>query len=365
MNIMSIFSYLNQIQSTLSQGQFKSDAKARIRVWRKLSHLLNDGISLVESLRLIRKAMPEKSSGFFAMSAWIKGIENGNELGISLKDWVQSEEYMLIVSGESSGTLPQSMMSIVKGMRAKSQIRSAILGGLAYPFFLILLAFAFLWLLGFKLVPAFTSAIRLDSVEWFGFAKVVIVLSDFIQNWLPTLAGSMAALFVVFFISLPIWNSSLRTRLDRFPPYAIYRILQGANWLIGMSALIQSGVRIERALELTASGATPYGKARIFGALRGLRAGRSFGEALQETGYDFPSRDVVMDIVVYSGHKGMDEALRKIADEWLEESVMQIQQIMSILFSVSLVFVGCTVLLTVLGVMDLQQQLSALLQQRR
>jgi type II secretory pathway component PulF len=354
-----------QVQTYFNRSQFKSNAAVRIRIWRKLAHLLNDGISLIESLRLIRKAMASKSAGYAALTAWIKGIENGRNLGESVQDWVLSEEYMLIVSGESSGTLPGSMHSIVKGMRAKSQIRAAIFGGIAYPFFLVLLAFAFLWLLGFKLVPAFTSAVQKDQVEWFGFAKVVINLSDFIQTWLPSMAGVLAVLIILFFVSLPIWNSGLRTFFDRYPPFAIYRILQGATWLIGMSALIQSGVRIERALELTASSATPWAKARVLGALRGLRAGRSFGEALQETGYEFPSRDVVSDIVVYSGHKGMDEALRKIADEWLEESVEQIQSMMKVLFSVSLVFVGCTVLLTVLGVMDLQQQLSALLEQRR
>ncbi len=348
-----------------NQSQFKGDSDVRMRVWRKLAHLLKDGISLIESLRLIRKAMSEKSPGYAALSAWIKGIENGRDLGESVKDWVHAEEYMLVVSGESSGTLPEAMASIVKGMKAKSQIRSAIVGGLAYPVFLIILAFAFLWILGYKLVPAFTSAVRMDEVEWFGFAKVVIGMSAFVQEWLSTLGVALVTIVILFFISLPVWNSSLRTRLDRYAPYAIYRILQGATWLIGMSALIQSGVRIEAALELTARSATPWAKARILATLRGLRAGRLFGEALQDTGYEFPSRDVVSDIVVYSGHSGMEDALKKIGDEWLEESVLQIQRMMGILFTASLLFVGCTVLLTVLGVMDLQQQLSALLQQRR
>lgn len=362
---MTSFQLSEQIKRYFNQSQFKGNSGIRIRIWRKLAHLLSDGISLIESLRLIRKSMASQSAGYAALSAWIKGIENGRDLGVCVKDWVHSEEYMLIVSGESSGTLPASMMSIVKGMRAKAQIRSAIWGGLAYPIFLVILAFAFLWLLGFKLVPAFTSAVRMDEVQWFGFASVVITLADFVQNWLPAIGIGLAIVAVLFFVSLPIWNSGIRTVLDRYAPYAIYRILQGATWLIGMSALIQSGVRIEKALELTAGSATPWAKVRIVGALRGLRSGRSFGEALQETGYEFPSRDVVADIVVYSGHAGMDEALRKIGDEWLEESVLQIQQMMRVLFSVSLVFVGLTVLLTVLGVMDLQQQLSALLQQRR
>jgi type II secretory pathway component PulF len=348
-----------------NQLQFKGNAEVRVRVWRKLAHLIKDGISLIESLRLIRKTMSEKSPGYAALSAWIKGIENGRDLGESVKDWVQAEEYMLVVSGESSGTLPNAMMSIVKGMKAKAQIRSAIVGGLAYPVFLIILAFAFLWILGYKLVPAFTSAVHMDDVEWFGFAKVVIGLSAFVQNWLTTLGIAIVAIAIFFFISLPIWNSSLRTQLDRYAPYAVYRILQGATWLIGMSALIQSGVRIEAALELTARSATPWAKARILATLRGLRAGRLFGEALQETGYEFPSRDVVSDIVVYSGHSGMEDALRKIGDEWLEESVLHIQRMMGILFTASLLFVGSTVLLTVLGVMDLQQQLTAVLQQRR
>ena len=348
-----------------NQLQFKGNADVRVRVWRKLAHLIKDGISLIESLRLIRKTMSEKSPGYAALSAWIKGIENGRDLGESVKDWVQAEEYMLVVSGESSGTLPNAMMSIVKGMKAKAQIRSAIVGGLAYPVFLIILAFAFLWILGYKLVPAFTSAVHMDDAEWFGFAKFVIGLSAFVQNWLTTLGISIIVIAIFFFISLPIWNSSLRTQLDRYAPYAVYRILQGATWLIGMSALIQSGVRIEAALELTARSATPWAKARILATLRGLRAGRLFGEALQETGYEFPSRDVVSDIVVYSGHSGMEDALRKIGDEWLEESVLHIQRMMGILFTASLLFVGSTVLLTVLGVMDLQQQLTAVLQQRR
>lgn len=340
--------------------RFKLRTKVRQRVWRKLAKLLKDGIPMIAGLEEIRGLRRPKAAESIAIGEWIRSLENGAKLADAVRTWVSTEEYMLIMAGEQSGTLADTLTSVVTVAKAKSQIQGAVIGGIAYPAFILILAFVMLYYFGFKIIPAFTKVARGDS--WTGVSRVMIDMSVFVRAWLPALIVGFCAGVVAFFYSLANWNSPVRVALDRFAPYSIYRVMQGSSWLIALAALVQAGVRLEVAIQQLGDGASAWARVRMDGALAGLRSGRNLGDSLERTGFEFPDREINADIRVYSTKSGFQEALRLIGNEWITESVERIQSLMGVVFIVTMLVVGGFILFLVAGLMGMMLQLAQIMQ---
>lgn len=351
---------LDQLNIDFARFQFKNDAKTRQRLWKKMSKLLGDGIPIIPALQELKALNKPTSPLALALADWIRGLNNGRKISDVVMPWVSTEEYMLIVAGEQSGKLSESLLSVVRVSKAKLEIRTSVVSGIAYPAFLALLSFGILYLFAFKIIPAFTKAAKSDA--WFGVARLMIDVSTFVQNWLIWMVVLLVVLTIAFFASLPLWNSPLRTRLDRYPPYSIYRVMQGSSWLIALSALVQAGTRVESAIEQLGQGASAWAATRSAAALKGLRAGRDLGESLQKSGYEFPDREIISDIRIYATKSGFDEALRIIGNDWITESVERIQALMKIVFGIALMLVGSLIAFVVSGLIAMQLQLTQLLQ---
>jgi type II secretory pathway component PulF len=351
---------LDEISLTFSRFQFKSDTKTRQRLWKKLSKLLHDGIPIIPALLEIRGLKKPTAPISIAIAEWVRGMENGRKISDVIKPWVSTEESMLLMAGEQSGTLDVALTSVIKVSKAQTDIRASVISGVAYPFFLFILAFCVLYLFGYKIIPAFTKAARGDA--WYGVARLMIDVSSFVQNWLHWVAVALVLLIVAFFVSLPLWNSPIRIVLDRYPPYSIYRVMQGSSWLIALSALVQAGVRIESAMEQLSKGASAWGSVRMAAALKGLRSGRNLGESLEKSGYEFPDPEIISDIRIYATKSGFDEALRIIGNEWITESVERIQMLMKLVFGITMMIVGGLIAFVVSGLIAMQLQLTELLQ---
>ncbi|MBP8275265.1 MAG: type II secretion system F family protein [Propionivibrio sp.] len=357
---------IQAIEAAYARFMFKHvNAGDRKRLWLKLSKLIGNGVQILQAIDSIKdrriaaggKSHPET----IALEAWSAEIRNGARLSEAMQDWVGIEEMMLISAGEQSGTMQSAMESTVRVMESRKQISDALIGGLAYPFVLLLMAFAVLYLFGFKIVPAFTGV--LHGGNWHGIAKAMINVSMFAKNWLWAVGAVFVGLVVLFFASLSRFDGPLRIKLDRYVPYSIYRVKQGSTWLIAIAALVEAGLRIETALEQLSSNASPWLRRRLQECLAGMRSGRNMGESLARSGYEFPDREIIDDLGVYSTLSGFDAALALLGREWLEESVAQIRIKMKVVFGFSILLVGGLVAFMVGGMMEMQLQLAQMLQQ--
>ncbi|MBP9713959.1 MAG: type II secretion system F family protein [Sterolibacterium sp.] len=356
----------NNLQTAYARFWFQNvDHAARRRLWLKLAKLIGNGVQILQAVESIRdrriasggKDDPET----YALDAWSAAMKNGSRLSRAMDGWVTVEEMMLISAGEQSGTLESALRSAARVMEARKRISSAVYAGLAYPFVLMLMAIGVLFLFGFRIVPAFTNVMR--GAEWHGLAKAMILLSDFARDWLWVAVPVVAALMVVFFTTLSRFDGPVRIWLDRYTPYSIYRIMQGSTWLIALAAMVEAGLRIEIALEQLSDSAGPWLKRRISACLAGMRSGRSMGEALARSGYEFPDREIIEDLGVYSSLSGFEEALAMLGREWLDESINQIEARMKVVFGVSLLCVGALIAFLVSGMMDMELQMSRAMQQ--
>ncbi len=358
--------FFNNAEAAYARFWFKNvDHAGRRRLWLKLAKLIGNGVQILQAVDSIRDRRVASGGGkdpeTYALTAWTSAIKNGARLSRAMEDWVTLEEMMLISAGEQSGTLESALRSAARVMEGRKRIRSAVYAGLAYPFVLLLMAIGILFLFGFKIVPAFTKVMH--GAEWLGIAKLMIMVSNFAQDWLWIAVLGIGGLIVLFFLTLPYFDGPLRVLLDRYTPYSIYRVMQGSTWLIALAAMVDAGLRIEIALEQLAEGAPPWLHRRISTCLAGMRSGHSMGDALTRAGYEFPDREIIEDLGVYSTLSGFEDALSMLGREWLDESIEQIEARMKVVFGISLLCVGVLIAFLVSGLMDMELQMSRAMQQ--
>lgn len=355
---------MNQIELKYARFVFRNGTDQRKRVWKKLAKLLSNGVQLIEALetmrdrRVILKGAKEPVA--VALTEWLRRLKNGSRLSQAIEGWVGSDEQMLISAGEQSGEVDAALNSTTEIMDAKRKIRSAVISGLAYPGFMMLIAFAVLVMFSYKIIPEFSQIVPYE--KWQGLPKMMVDFANFVRSWMLLLAALPVVAITAFALSLPRWKDGLRIKLDRFMPYSIYRMLHGSTWMISFAALVSAGVRLENALGQLMEGASPWMQVRIQACLRGMKSGLNPGDALLKTGYGFPDPEIIDDLGVYARLSGFDAALATIGREWISESVEQIQTMMKVVFGVSVLIVGLFIALMVGGLIGMELQMTAIMQ---
>lgn len=356
---------ISGFEQSFAKVMFKLDTDGRRRLWLKLAKLIGNGVQILNAIASIRNLRIESGGEShpetIALGEWAKQMNNGRPLSEAMDTWIPTDERMLIAAGEASGTMEVALRSSARVLQARKQINAAVIGGLLYPFVLLLMSFGVLYLFGFKIVPAFTTG-ALKNAHWTGIALGMINVSLFIQQWLWVLGGAFVAILIAFFTTLPRFDGPIRVKLDRYPPYSIFRVIQGSTWLIAMAAMVEAGLRIESALTQLAETAGPWLRNRINACITEMRSGRNMGDALSRTGYEFPDREIINDLGVYAALSGFDQALSITGREWLEESVDQIKKRMNVVFGICILLLGGLIAFMVSGMIAMQLQLATALQ---
>ena len=120
--------------------------------------------------------------------------------------------------------------------------------------------------------------------------------------------------------------------------------------MLALSALVKGGTPVSTALRALRRDSSRYLKERIDKTLVFINNGDNLGQALSKTGLDFPDKEIISDLKIYSELDNFEEALEALANDWLEESVYLIEQKASILNMVALLSVGGVIAWAVMGV---------------
>lgn len=355
---------MNDFELKFARYMFAHGIDARRRLWIKLSKLLGNGVPLLDAMKSIHERRIEsgaaKDPTTIAIGKWMERIRNGHRLGQAIEGWAPRDEQMLISAGEQSGRLDEALMNTAEIMQAKAKISKAVIGGLMYPSVMMVIALGVLIMFSFKIIPEFSRVVPYE--KWQGIARIMIDLSGFAREWIVLLVVLIVASIVALFMSFSRWRAGLRIKLDRYPPYSIYRMLQGGAWLISLSALVAAGLRVETAVQQLGDGASKWLTDRSQACLRGMRSGLTLGDALAKSGYGFPDREIVDDLGVYSRLSGIDQALSILGKEWVAESVEKIQGMMKGIFGVSVLAVGLFIAFMVGGLIGMELQMASIVQ---
>jgi type II secretory pathway component PulF len=354
---------MNDIIEKSNRWLFKIDTGSRRRLYLKLAKMMENGVSLLEALKELHQRRMDTGQAkhpiTLALADWVKSMQNGAKLSQAMNGWVDQAEQMLIMAGEQSGKLEQTLLTASEIMVAKKNIQGAIIGGLLYPFFIMVMAIGLLMMFSYKLIPEFSRVVPYE--KWTGMARLVVDFSEIVRDWLPGFLVIGVSLIALYFYTLPRWSEGTRIKLDQWLPYSIYRVLVGSSWLISMAFLVSAGARTESALVQLEATASPWLKARLAACLRGVRSGLHLGDALLKSGYMFPDREIIEDLTIYSRLSGVDEALSALGKEWITVSVQKIQTLMKGVFAASLLFLAVLLAFEVGGLIAMQLQMASIL----
>lgn len=339
-------------------------ASKRLRAYRKISTMLKNGtrieIILDElELRASNEGKNPNEGMAIVYDSWRRIVKNGGRLAEAIDGWVPISERMIIFAGEKAGKLSDALDSVAEVVKSGRKINGVVIGGVAYPLFLLAATALYLYLFGVKVIPQFAKII--DPARWGSLSKSLYVMSQVMVNWgIPVLGCTVCAVVMILY-SMPRLTGSLRVRLDKIPPYSIYRLVTGSGFMLAMSALLTGHGRVQEALETLCTASNPYLRERLEGFLMGVNSGMNVGEAMKRSGYQFPSKEIVDDLTVYAENSGdFSEAIGIIAREWMEEGVEIITVQMNVFKSVAMVLMATVLMWIVAGFFALQQEISNL-----
>ena len=335
--------------------------KVRLKLYRKLASLMANRFSLMDALELLYRGASDNGKKPYepmaiAIVSWMKVLQNGLTFADALKGWAPGRERLMLSTGDVSN-LESALLNLIKVTEGSTKMIRPIIGAVAYPTFLIMMSVVILYCIGVYLVPPMLEAA--PGIIWKGTAGDLVDVSEWIQEyWLIAFASVPIVIFLIY-ITIGIWTGSLRIVFDRMPPWSLYKIFIGVSWLLAMAALIKGGTPVSSAMSALRRDANAYLRERIDKALKYINNGDNLGTALYKTETEFPDREIISDLTVYSELDNFEEAIDNLANEWLEESVYMIEQRASVLNMIALLAIGGVIAWAVMGVFDMQDQITS------
>ncbi len=335
------------------------EGSTRLRFYRKLSSLLKNRFSLMDALDRMYQIYSEdgKNKGepfAIAIACWSRSLSGGSSFSEALKDWAPSRECLMLSVGDISH-LDVALDNLIRVIEGISRMISPIVSAVTYPSFLIVLLLLIIYAIGAFMVPPMMEVA--PDLRWTGTAKTLVDLSMWVdRNWIYMLVGFPVTAICIF-ISLANWKGRSRVWVENVPPWSMYRIFTGVSWLLSFSSLLNAGTPVSKALTQLRTDSTPYLLERINRTLVFINNGENFGDALYKARYQFPDKEIIGDLRIYSELDNFAAALEQLSNEWLDNSEKIIEEKASVLNMSAILAIALTVAWAVYGTFEMQDQL--------
>lgn len=340
MNLESL--NMEDLNEWWAKFSFRNSRKDRFRVYRKMQGMLSMNEALSRCLdRLHQNASemgkhPERPAAQ-ALRSWFLSDRLGKGLAESMEGWVPSAELYMIRAGEESGTTAKALGSIqAMGERSK-EMRAAVMHAVAYPVAMLILVSFVLYTFGVNMIQNMKQTAPPKVMAAIG---SVADVSDFIADWGVWIIVFFIALFFLISTTLPFWRGHLRSKMDMYPPWSWYRVLQGSSFLLGMSALLGAQVPLKRSLEILEEQANPWLRERIGSARAEVLRGRNLGEALRTGRFNFPDPGVAIDLEILSERADVGSVIEQVTNEWIRDQIDDLKAQSVVARNVGLTIVG-------------------------
>lgn len=327
MDSNEIKQWFNRLNSNFQRMQFGT--KDSQRIYLKLIKYLRSKIAISDALMKIeaqesRDGTKNDRPSVAAVRAWREAMLGGTQLNVAMTGWVSENDRMLIGAGEKSGDIASALEKTMMIQKGVAQIRGAIIGSLAYPAVLIILAIVIMIVFGHMVVPVFEDV--LPRSEWQGQGAAMGTLADFVKNWLFPCLGGIFAGIILIFMTLNSWTGRARVIADRFPPWSLFRLINGSGFILSVSFLLKAKVSLPDILTMLADNSkSAWYRERLILTLEHHRNGANLGEALYLTGMGFPDEEMVDDLRAFATFPDFAEMLDQLGSDWIVEAVKKVQ----------------------------------------
>jgi general secretion pathway protein F len=309
---------------------------------KKLLILLTSGLQLGDALRLMNLRLSDPALKDLANKLW-KKISEGRTLTHAMAEMPEifpESIIHLIDAGESSGNLVPIIKRIVTYLEETAALKRKIIGNLAYPAFVIFLAFGVVGFFIMFLLPRIRGMIETLGGDMPLITRILIGSADMLVSY-----GWIAAIMVIgAMIALSNYRKTTKGRaqtdlwLLNLPIvgnlYLLSNIFQTSNL---MATLINSGVNTTEVLRLVERTITNIPlRSKFNGIRKQIQEGVSMATAFKRAHF---MPDLAMDIMTVGENTGnVAQSLLDINGIYQEELSQKLSRLSTIISSAALFF---------------------------
>jgi general secretion pathway protein F/type IV pilus assembly protein PilC len=332
-------------------------AKLMATTYGQLSALLRSGVPLLRALEVIREQTPHKN-----LATVLDDVHSRVQEGATLADAMSRHPRAfgelgtsIVRAGGEGGFLEEALDRLARFTEQQDELKSRVIGALAYPTILFVLGTIVVNVLVIFFVPKFKTLF--SRLEARGELPAV-------TNWLLSLSETLqtygvfilAALFVVgVLIRNRLATEEGRVWLDRWRlrvpvVSSIYLSLAVSRFCRVLGTLLTGGVPIVRSLEISAdSTGNRVLATAVRDAAENISSGETLAEPLAASGH-FPV-DVVEMIAVAEQSNSLETVLPHIADTLERDTWRRLDLFVRLLEPLMLLLLAGVVLMVVIALL--------------
>lgn len=339
------------------RGSPKVRARIMAATYGQLSALLGSGVPLLRSLEIIRQQTPHKN-----LALVLEDVHSRVQEGATLADAMARHPRAfgelgtsIVRAGGEGGFMEEALDRLAKFTEQQDELKSRVLGALAYPMILFVLGTTVVNVLIIFFVPKFETLFQRlrDRGELPVVTEWLLSLSYFMQSygWLIVVALVMAGLVIRGRLQTDegrLWLDRWRLRVP--VASSIYLSLAVSRFCRVLGTLLGGGVPIVRSLEISAdSTGNRVLSTAVRSAAENISAGESLAKPLEVSG-QFPA-DVVEMIAVAEQSNNLETVLPHVADTLERDTWRRLDLFVRLLEPLMLLILAGVVLLVVIALL--------------
>ncbi|MDD3793865.1 MAG: type II secretion system F family protein [Candidatus Gracilibacteria bacterium] len=236
----------------------KISSKEKINLLEQLSNLLESGIPLINSLKIIMYQTKTKNkNNKLLLNSVIAELNSGNSLNECFQKFpniFNTFDLSIIEMGEVTGKLGDSIETIKLKEEKSRELKNKIIGALIYPMVIISLSIIMIGIFMVFVIPKIEQMYKDSKVNLPSLTQNVIDISDFLQENIIILI--LIIIFLIFGIinfknniKTKIYWDHMIIKLPLFGPLIKKKIL--ALFTSGLGILLKNGIIINKSLEIS------------------------------------------------------------------------------------------------------------------
>ena len=314
--------------------------RIRAEVWKMLADLTGTGMELGRSLDLVGRTFDKRGPGIKSIMEDLRKSLATDRFREVVRTYTPESESLIFAKFGSSDSA-DLFRAASRIATVEAEIQSAIMSAIFRPVFILILMTVLLFFLGNDFYPTLMLVSPMEEwpSTWQFVAKVSLWVSDH-PFLLFIYLGIVYAIYKVIQLN---YTGPFRRRLDRIPPFSLYRLSVGATFtfVVLENAAVGNAIN-SNLMRVLSKDSSRYAKSRIM-AIEHYISSMNIGAAAMKAGMDFPDPELNAVLEAYAEQKNWVESFRAYAETWLERLETKVKTAVSAMNIVLMMFTAALI----------------------
>lgn len=319
--------------------------KSRINLYNQIRAMASEGIPVVDIIGDLEKIYKSENKNDYRsviLGEWRKALSRSGSFIKEIGKWIPESEVVMFKTAEETGQWVSCLDNLMFQMEKQAEIKGVVKSMMVYPLVLILFLAVVLFGFGMFGVPILTDMAPVS--QWPDMSILLHDISMFLVTKWPVVIGALVISFFVIFRVQRTFVRPSRRILDKFPPFSIYKSMEGASFLISLAALLRSGIPFTDAVSIIEENASPWVRSKIKSVHRHLNRGRTGPESLIADGkLSMFNSEVRVQVKAYSKLANIEQSISRIGKSTVEITLSNVKFMMGIVRGVLMLMVAMSI----------------------